>query len=87
MINKKDWCTWFPEYWLAWRLPSKWWKFWEWWKVVYIGDICKKHDENCGSHGFYKNLWNARIVGAVSIATVASLACWAKYTSKMFKRV
>lgn len=84
MSNKKDWCTWFPEKWIKyeWRgfktLPFR---------KVYIGSICEKHDENCGSHGFYKNLWKARIVGAVAIATVASIACWFKYTSKMIKKV
>jgi len=80
----KDWCTGFPEYWIRykWRgftkLPFE---------VVYIGNICEKHDEACSSHTFYKDLWKARIVGAVSIATIASIACWVKYTRHMIKRV
>ena len=83
-MKKKDWCTGFPEYWYKyeWKgftsLPFR---------KVYIGDICKKHDESCGTREFYKNLWNARIVGAVSIATVASIACWIKYPTQMFKKV
>ena len=76
----EDHCTRFPEYWVKWVNPVK-------WEKVYIGNICKKHDENCGSHGFYKDLWRARIVGAVLIATVASIACWAKYPKKMIKKV
>ena len=76
MEETKDYCTGFPEYWYNWKFEK-----------VYIGDICKKHDEACSSHGFYKNLWNARIVGAVLIATVASIACWVKYPKNMIKRL
>jgi len=76
----KDYCTMFPEKWVVWDSLFR-------WRVIYIGDICKKHDENCGSHGFYKGLWNARVVGAVAIATVASIACWVRYTKKMIKKV
>lgn len=64
---KKDHCTCFPEYWITWTF-----------KKIYIGDLCKKHDQRCGSHGFYKGTWDAHLVGAVSIATIAGLACWWK---------
>ena len=75
-MSKKDYCTWFPEYWYTWKF-----------KKIYIGDICKEHDKNCGSHGFYKNTWKARLIGAVLIATVASIACWIKYRKLMKEKV
>lgn len=82
--EKQDHCTWFPEYWLKYKcrgfkkLPFK---------KVYIGHLCKEHDKECSSHTFFSLLWNERIVCAVAIATVASFACWLKYTTKMRKRV
>lgn len=75
-MKKSDGCTWFPDKWITWKF-----------KIIDIHDICVKHDENCGSTGFYKNLWKNRIVGAVIIATVASIACWIKYPKKMIKKV
>lgn len=68
----KDYCTWFPEYWFG----------------TYIGNCCKEHDENCGSHSFYKCL--RKKIGRVSaflIAIGGGIGCWTKYTSKMFKRI
>lgn len=66
----------FPEYWMTWKG-----------EVIYIGDMCKKHDENCGSHGFYRDLWKARLVGAVTIATIASVACWVIYSKIMINKL
>lgn len=68
----KDYCSWFPEKWFG----------------TYIGDCCKEHDSNCGSHSFYKCL-NRKInkVSAFLIACGGGIGCWFKYTSKMFKRI
>lgn len=71
-----DHCTWFPEYWYTW-----------YGKKIYIGHLCKNHDDNCGTHGFYKGTWEARLIGAVAIASIATIACWVKYPSKMIKKV
>jgi hypothetical protein len=82
--GKNDYCTCFPEYWIKykWRgfkkLPFE---------KVYIGWMCKKHDDGCATHTFYRDLWNERIVGAVAIATVATLACWWKYTKTMWRKI
>ena len=72
----KDHCTMFPEYWYTWKF-----------KKIYIGDMCKEHDKRCGSHGFFKDTWNARLVGAVLIASTASLACWYKYIKLMLSKL
>jgi len=56
-------------------------------EYVYIGWMCEEHDKECSSHSFYSDTWNNRLIGAVLISTVASIACWVKYTSKMFRRV
>ena len=78
-------CTAFPEYWYTWKL-----------KKIYIGDICKAHDNNpkdgkefkgCANSNFYKDTWKARLIGAVLIATVASIACFFKFPKKQIKRV
>jgi len=84
MQSKKDHCTSFPEHWIRYRASIKPWK---WFEVVYIGNICKKHDERCGTHGFYSDLWNERIVGAVIIATIATLACWWKHPKLMKDKI
>ena len=72
----KDYCTGFPEYWYNWTG-----------KKMYIGNLCKKHDDRCGTKDFYKDLWRHRIVGAVAIATVASIACWVKYPKLMSSKL
>ena len=71
-----DYCTGFFEYWYTWKFET-----------IPIKDLCKEHDKRCGTHGFYKDTWNARLIGAVPIATIATLACWLKYTKKMIKKV
>ena len=70
-----DYCTGFFEHWYTWKF-----------KKIYIGEFCKKHDEACGTFGFFKDLWNARVVGAIPIATVASIACFFKYPRKIINR-
>lgn len=75
-MESKDHCTKFPEHWYTWTG-----------KRIYIGSICKKHDENCGTHGFYKATWKARLIGAVLIASIATVACWVKYFKLMRKKV
>lgn len=69
-------CTGFPEHWYTWKL-----------KKIYIGHICKEHDKRCGSHSFYKDTWNARLIGAVTIASIASLACWIKQRKLMREKL
>lgn len=82
---KKDHCTGFPEYWYTWKF-----------KRVYIGWMCKKHDNDpeegkefkgCSNSGFYRNTWKHRLIGAVLISTVASIACWIKFPEKQKKRI
>lgn len=80
MSKQTDWCSCFPEHWVKWESLFR-------WKIVYIGNICRDHDRRCGSHGFYRDLWNERIVGAVLIATVASIACWVKYPKLMWSKL
>lgn len=77
-------CTSFPEYWYQWYLYKG---FIPAWRKVYIGWMCKKHDERCGSHSFYKDTWQARLIGAVAIASIASLACWVKYRKLMLGKL
>lgn len=74
--KKDDYCSCFPEYWCTWKF-----------KKIYIGWMCKKHDERCGSHEFYRDTWEANLIGAVLIATVASIACWVKYWVLMRDKV
>ena len=74
--DKEPECTFFPEKWITWTG-----------KIVDIHDLCVKHDKRCGSHGFYKGTWERRLVGAVLIATVASIACWVKHWTLMRDKV
>lgn len=81
---KKDYCSGFPDTWIKWVNPFR-------WKKVDISDICKDHDnedgKGCASHIFAKRLFKNRIVGAIPIFMVASLACWVMYPIDMFKRI
>ena len=70
-----DYCTCFPEYWYTW-----------YGKKIYIGDMCKRHDDGCATHTFYRDTWNARLIGAVVIATVATLACVIRYPKMMGRK-
>ena len=72
MENKKDWCTGFPEYWYRW-------KTWYSWEKVYIGNCCKKHDNNCSTKVFIECLKKNGIVGRYAITLVASTACLVRY--------
>ena len=76
----EDYCSYFPDFWFKWVGPFK-------WEMVYIGDICKNHDDTCSSTTFYTELWERRVVGTYIIGFAGALGCWVKYTSKMFKRV
>ena len=71
-----DYCTCFPEYWITWKG-----------KYVYIGWMCKKHDDGCRTHTFYGDTWNNRLVGATVIATIATIACWVRYTKLMWRKI
>jgi len=72
MEKVKDYCTKFPEYWYFWIS-------WYRWKRIYIGDCCKKHDENCSTKVFIKCLKRKKIVGRYLITLVASTACLLRY--------
>ena len=76
MEKESDGCTGIPERWPTWKF-----------EIVDIHWMCVEHDQRCGSHGFYKNTWKARLIGAVLIATVASIACWWKYRKLMKDKV
>lgn len=81
----KDWCTFFPEYWVQWTSPLT-------WKVCYIGDICKAHDiapdvPYCDNKTFGEMLWEERIVGSFLIYLIGSSACWVRYPINMYKRM
>lgn len=84
-MKKKDYCTWFPEKWITWKF-----------KIVDTSWMCKDHDnepkegeefKGCRNSGFYKNTWNARLIGAVAISTIASIACFIKFPWKQKERV
>ena len=68
----KDYCTLFPEYWFG----------------TYIGDCCKGHDKDCGTHNFYKCL-RRKIgrVGSLLITLGGGLGCWVKETKIMIGRL
>ena len=76
MNNNKDWCTGFPEYWYQWYLgrfniPMI--------RKIYIGDCCKKHDDDCSTKVFINCLKKNNVVGRYAITTVAAAACLLKY--------
>ena len=82
---EKDYCTWFPEYWYTWKF-----------KRIYIGNFCKEHDNEpkegkefsgCRNTSFYKKTWEARLIGAVAIATIASIACFVFYPKEQTERI
>lgn len=86
-------CTAFPEYWYQWYLYKGWIPAW---RKVYIGDMCKAHDnepnegedfKGCRNSKFYKDTWNANLVGSLGIATVASVACFIKYPTIQVRKV
>ncbi len=77
MTEKKDHCTWFPERWLSWNGV----------KIIDISDCCEIHDEDCSTSKFAKCLRSKKIVGALIITVGGAIGCWAKYTSKMIRRV
>lgn len=68
----KDYCSYFPEY----------------WRGKYLGDCCKKHDKNCGTHAFYICL-KTKItkVEAFIIAVSGGLGCWVKKPERMWNRL
>lgn len=81
-MSKQDWCTSFPEHWVNWKFQK-----------VYIGDICKDHDDvedkrgGCDSTKFAKGLWKRKVMLGLPIFLGASIACWVKYPLNMFKRI
>jgi len=88
MVKTTDWCTRFPEYWYQWYIG----RFYiPMLRKVYIGDECEKHDNvegtGCASHAFAKGLWNKRVIGGVLIFSIASIACWVKYSKEMWRKL
>ena len=77
---KKDHCTWFPEKWVAWVS-------WCRWEIIDISPCCKIHDVTCSTSEFLRCLREKKVVGTSLVTAGGALGCWAKYTSKMFKRV
>ena len=71
-------CTGFPNSWLQWTKP-KLKSFWRVWRVVDISNCCGQHDEECSTKVFAKCMWKKRVVGGVTIVTVASIVCLFKY--------
>jgi len=83
-MEDKDYCTGFPEYWWTWKG-----------EYIYIGNLCKEHDNNdgvsrfkgCSNTKFFNSTWRARLIGAVIIATVASIMCFIKFPKRQSKRI
>lgn len=76
---KKDYCTAFPESWVAWRRPSKWYKLWEYMHIVYIDQCCKEHDGTCSTIKFIKCLYRKRALGFELITLGGMIGCAIKY--------
>ena len=82
----KDWCTGFPDYWFRWGEGLR-------WEYVYIGDLCKRHDDDddprggCDSTAFIEGLLERRVVGAIVIFMVSSVSCWVRYPLAMLRRL
>jgi len=72
-------CTGFPNHWVQWRLPPKWWKLWQCWRVISIAHCCEDHDKECSTEVFAKCMWKKRVVGGVPIVLIASVVCLFKY--------
>ncbi|MHB8098076.1 MAG: hypothetical protein ACYDD5_00620 [Sulfuricurvum sp.] len=71
-MEKPDYCTGWFEYYLG----------------ENIWECCKGHDEDLGTHTFYKCLkeklgW----FHALYITAGGAIGAWVKYTSRMFKKV
>ena len=76
MSKNKDWCSGFPEYWYQWYIG----RFYiPLMRKVYIGDCCKKHDDDCETKVFIECLKKRNIAGRYAIALVAASACLIKY--------
>ena len=73
-------CTGFTDTWVRWETFYS-------WRVINLGRLCEKHDENCSTHTFFSLLIKNRVVGGVIIGTVATIACWIKYPKRMKKRL
>ncbi|WP_373069822.1 hypothetical protein [Sulfurimonas sp.] len=71
-VMKKDYCTAFPEV----------------WRGIKISSCCRLHDMTCSTSKFFGCLKKKLgIFHATYITLGGAIGCWAKYTSKMFKRV
>lgn len=86
-VEKKDWCTSFPDTWVKWRfhiLP---------WQVVDISEGCEKHDDEedprggCDSTAFAEYLIENKIVGGLVIFVVSSIVCWVRYPKSQIERL
>ena len=75
LMNDKDHCTAFPEYWYAWTSPIS-------WKKIYIGDCCEGHDNDCRTSVFFKCLRKKRIVGGLLITIGGLIGCLVMYQKK-----
>ena len=77
---KKDYCTWFPERWPVWIGSFK-------WRLAYIGDCCKIHDDKCSTSKFFMCLKRKRAVGFKMIVTGGAIGCWIRHTKQMISRM
>jgi len=71
-MKRKDYCTWFPEFWLQWYKTKY---FIPFLRKVYIGDCCKIHDEKCSTSAFIKCLWKKHIFVATLITAGGYIGC------------
>ena len=68
----KDYCTMFPEF----------------WRSIYIGDCCEKHDNTLSTSSFYECLKRRlTTVEAVLITIGGSIGAWIKYPKDMWRRL
>ena len=80
-------CTGFTDTWVKWDFKINGWRTFYVWKVIDLGELCEEHDEECSTHTFFKLLIKNRVVGGLSIGTIATAACWFKYPFHMKKRL
>lgn len=86
----KDYCSGFFENWARWKKPIL--QGWTWssfsvWEVFPLSELCKEHDKKCSTHRFFELLTENKVVGGWIIGSVATAACWVKYTKHMKDRL
>lgn len=78
--QSKDYCTLFPDTWIAWDKKTI-------FKKINISKCCELHDKGCSSTKFFKCLVNKNVVGAWIITLGGALGCLVKYPIHTIKRV